>query len=103
MYVISEVYFKNNYSNDVRNGFGNFFNVIKIMNFFYRIKLTLSHPFIVESYFPNFYNSVMKIYRRIYECYIQYYILLLIGRESIVLGSNFQSWDFDEFTRFEDS
>ena len=30
-----------------------------------------------------------------------FYFLLPISRESIVLGSNFQNEDFDGFTRFE--
>ena len=30
--------------------------------------------------------------------YLRFYFLLPISRESIVLGSNFQNGDFDEFT-----
>ena len=44
-------------------------------------------------------NSFKTILRRLKFKY--YFLLPIYGRESIVLESNFQNWNFDGLTRFE--
>ena len=96
-------------SKSIKNSINSF---IKRRDFFFNLSVTFSEIyFSVASSTMGFFSFLKKKkcfcfklisqYKCTYTMDKQFYFLLPISRESIVLRSNFRNGDFDGFTRFE--